>query len=315
MKNEDIIRQRTTEIKMNIKKSYPERAEWSDEFRRMIYQRAFVFIIETPIIAQQLFSSQLSAIEFLTQVSSWWNERREPRPVNEQQVQNLVPSDNPQELQASVSLTQTGNGQAAVNDDKIESVVSRQSGPLYVARETRVVEERADASYSPVEPATSHAVASAVQQQPSLYSTPFEQSNGLNPEGSTKPTKSYDVPDSPSVPGIVPKEPNSLSQDSTGDIPNHRPTSSLAEVILHPVVPSALIMNSVGKDRISQFAENQSIEAVHLNNSVVATVNTNVKVDQSDNPDGSLSTTSSSSDEVSSISSPKKGLLQRIFGS
>ncbi|TGO38879.1 hypothetical protein BHYA_0065g00140 [Botrytis hyacinthi] len=315
LKNADIIQQRTAEIKMNIKKFYLGRAEWTDGFRRMVYQRAFVFILETPFIAQQLFSSELSADEFLTQVSSWWKKRPEPRPANEQQVQNLVTSYNPQELHTSVSLAQNGNGQAAVNDDKIESVVSRQSGSLYVAGGTRIVEEKADASYSPVEPASSYAAASAVQQQPLAYSTPFEQSNRLNPEGGIKPTKNNDVPDSPSVPGILPKEQNSLSQDSTGDTPYHKPTSSLSEVILHPVTPSTLIMNPVGEDSISQFAENQSIGAVHLNNSVVATANSNVKVDKSDQPDDSLSTTSSSSDEVPSISSPKKGLLQRIFGS
>ncbi|KAF7948638.1 uncharacterized protein EAE97_004049 [Botrytis byssoidea] len=209
-KNEDIIRQRIAEIKMNIKEFYLGR-EWTDKFRRMVYQRAFLFILETPFIAQLLFSSELSANEFLTQVSSWWKKRPEPRPANEQQVQNLVLSDNSQELQTSVSLTQNGNGQAAFNDDKIESVVSRQSGPF------------------PVEPATSYAAASAVQQEPLVCGTPFEQSNTLNPEGGMKSTRDNDVPDSPSVPEIIPKEQNSLSQDSTGEIPNHKPTSSLSE--------------------------------------------------------------------------------------
>ncbi|KAF5873364.1 putative snf2 family helicase atpase protein [Botrytis fragariae] len=300
LKNEDIIRQRHEHVRMEIQTFYDGRHEWTDNFQRMVYQRACAFIRERPVIAQQLFSSELGADEFLGQVASWWDKRSEPRSANERQVQISVSSDKPQELQTSVSLTQNGNGQVAVNDDKIESVASRQSGSLDLARGARMVEERADAdaSYSPVEPAISHAAASSVQQQPLASSTPFKEPNTLISEGGMKPAKSNDTPDCPSVPEIVPEEQHSLSQNSTGDIPNHRPISSFAEVILHPVVPSALITNPVGEDRISQFAENQYIGAVPLNNSVVATVNTNVKVDKTDKPDDSLSTTSSSSDET-----------------
>ncbi|KAF7949283.1 hypothetical protein EAE96_008448 [Botrytis aclada] len=228
LKNEVLIRQRNADINVEIQTFYNGR-EWTDAFQRMIYQRANAFIRETPDVAQQLFSSEMSASEFLIQVSSWWQKRPEPRPANEQQIQNSVPSDNPQELQTSFSLTQNGNGRAAINDDDIDSVVFQQSGFLNVARGAGLVEERADASYSPVEPATSHAAASSIQQQPLSLSTPFEESKRLNPGGGLKPVENNGVPDSPCVPEIVSEEQNSLSQDSTGDIPNQKPTSSLAE--------------------------------------------------------------------------------------
>ncbi|KAM0160644.1 hypothetical protein ACHAQE_004501 [Botrytis cinerea] len=315
-KNEDRIRQRTAEIEMNIQKCYPERVEWTDKFRKMIYQRACELIHETPVVAQQLFSSELGAGEFLLQVSSWWEKRPEPRQANGQQVQNSVRLDTPQELRASVSLGQNGNGQAGDNEDENGSVIPLQSGSFVSPRGLSMVEERTEAPYGVVEPATSHAATSSIQQKPLASSTSFEQSSTLNSEGGMKPAKSNDISDSPSISETVPKEQNYLSQDSTGEIPNHRPTSSLAEVILHPVIPSTLITNKLGEDDISRFAENQSIGPVPLNNSVVATVNSNsnVKVDKSDKPDDSLSTTSSSSDEVPSSSS-KMGLLQRIFGS
>lgn len=242
--------------------------------------------------------------------------RPEPRQANGQQVQNSVRLDTPQELRASVSLGQNGNGQAGDNEDENGSVIPLQSGSFVSPRGLSMVEERTEAPYGVVEPATSHAATSSIQQKPLASSTSFEQSSTLNSEGGMKPAKSNDISDSPSISETVPKEQNYLSQDSTGEIPNHRPTSSLAEVILHPVIPSTLITNKLGEDDISRFAENQSIGPVPLNNSVVATVNSNsnVKVDKSDKPDDSLSTTSSSSDEVPSSSS-KMGLLQRIFGS
>lgn len=277
----------------------------------MIYQRACGFIRETPVVAQQLFSSELDAGEFLLQISSWWEKRPEPRPANGQQVQNSVQLDSPQELRTSVSLGQNGNGQAGNDEDENGSVIPLQSGSFGSPRGLSMVEERTEAPYGMVEPATS-----SIQQKPFASSTPFEQSSTLDSEGGMKPAKSNDISDSPSIPETVPKEHNYLSQDSTGEIPNHGPTSSLAEVIIHPVISSNLITNTMGENDTSRFAENQPIRAVPLNNSVVTKVNSNsnVKVDKSDKPDDSLSTTSSSSGEVPSSSS-KMGLLQRIFGS
>ncbi|KAF7901583.1 uncharacterized protein EAF01_006882 [Botrytis porri] len=229
LKNENIIRQRTADISMEIQMFYHGRVEWTDDRQRVIYQRAYAFILQTPVAARQLFSSELNASEFLRQVSSWWDKRPEPRPTNGPQVQKSFPSDNPQELRTLVSMRQNGNGQAAGNDYKINSMVSRQSGSLDAAKGVRMVEERIEIPYSTVEPATSHAAIFSVQQEPLASGTPCEEFNTSSSEGGMKPAKNIDTPDSPSVPKIVPTRQNHISQDSTGDIPNHRPASSLAE--------------------------------------------------------------------------------------
>lgn len=101
------------------------------------------------------------------------------------------------------------------------------------------------------------------------------------------------------------------SQDSVGDIPSHKQNSSLVEVIQHPGVPSDLTANLSDENRREQSADNTSIGTMALNTLVEATTNGNVKVGESDS---SHPTTSLSSDEVLSTLSPKKGLLQRLFG-
>ncbi|KAF7879620.1 hypothetical protein EAF04_000815 [Stromatinia cepivora] len=193
--DEYTIRQRSIEISKNIQKFYQDKVEWNDNWQRIIYQRAYAFVLENDAAAQQLLALELETGEFATQLSSWWDKRPtpKPKPVSGKQVQNSAPSVNRQELRAAVPVTKNGNDEAADNHVRAESVISPQSASL-----------RAGAI------------------------TSFEGSSTLNPE-SVKPAEDSNIIGRQSRQATEPGEQNVSSQDSTGDIPNHKPNGSLSE--------------------------------------------------------------------------------------
>ncbi|EDO04955.1 hypothetical protein SS1G_07439 [Sclerotinia sclerotiorum 1980 UF-70] len=219
------IRQRAIEISKNIQKFYENKLKWDDERQRVVYQRAYAFVLEKEDKAQKLLTLELGTEEFITRVSSWWKERPTPKPVSGKQVQNSALSVNHQELGAAVPLTKNGNSEAVDGHVTVESVISPQCAFL-----------AAGASKS------------------------FDGPSTRNPE-SVKSSEDSNIIDRQSKQATESEEQNVLSQDSTGDIPNHIPNGSLSEVIEHPGAPSVLIAHPPDKSRVEQSANVSSHES------------------------------------------------------
>ncbi|KAI9645832.1 hypothetical protein NHQ30_005267 [Ciborinia camelliae] len=235
--DEDAARRRAIDIAKTIRSIYEAKFEWSNECHKTIYNKLYAFIVNNDVIAQQLLSLNLGAEEFLNQVSSWREKGHQapmlvngqqiqnstPTPVNGQQVQNSTPLINFQELQTAVPLAKNDHNQ--VPDDVVESVLPLQSHPL-----------------------------------PAESSTPVNGSDILDSE-KKGPTEDHSTPVSQSKQEIESREQeqNISSQDSTGDIPNHRPDGSLSEVIQHPDATPTMT-NQLDKNGVEQFADNPPIE-------------------------------------------------------